>query len=256
MHKRRRPDLRDRLEEQRLRLEVLDLKKTVNCLAAKSERPSYPPMTKKNHAEQMKVMVDLRGVAVDEMRAELDRVFPEGRPPTVEEIVVKVEKKINFRCKMIAFADTSSLGWAAANEYACSFGADDEADSRKMEEAEKRAQRKIDKHRKEAEDRQKLERQRHKRSRSKSPAKRGSSKTRCCVRGFWSAFAGNVIGGPLATSFSSVSAASGLENWAFGNLGVQFLVESFILAVCRDTRRCFKCDKEGHLSFSCPGRKR
>lgn len=38
-----------------------------------------------------------------------------------------------------------------------------------------------------------------------------------------------------------------------------FMVGRFIGVVrrdTRDTRRCFKCDKEGHLSFNCPRNKK
>ena len=177
-------DLRARLvqqEEQRLLEEVRDLKRVVSCLQAKSGRPSFPTMQRKNHQEQMKVLEEIRSVAVDEMRIEHARVFPAGGPSSLEAIVEKTEKLINFRCKVIAFADSSNLGWAAANEWAAINGAEGDADVKQMEEAERRAQRKIDRKKKDEEDAQRRSRGtrgREARSRTRSPRKKGRSKSR------------------------------------------------------------------------------
>ena len=178
-------DLRARLvqqEEQRLADEVRDLRRVVSSLQAKERRPTYPTMQRKNHAEQMKVLEEIRKLAVDDMKAELARVFPQGGPPSVDAIVEKTEEAINFRCKVIAFADSSNLGWAAANEWVAVQGAGDEAEIKQMEEAEKRAQRKIDRRKKDEEDARRRDgaaRARERRSRTKSPPKRrGRSRSR------------------------------------------------------------------------------
>ena len=169
-------------EELRLLEEVRDLKRVVSTLQAKSGRPSFPTMQRKNHQEQMKVLEEIRGTAVDEVRSEMARVFPNGGPPSVEAIVEKSEKLINFRCKVIAFADSSNLGWAAANEFAASQGAEGDADIKQMEEAEKRAQRKIDRKKKDEEERGRGRmrglRSRDERSKTRSPRRKGKSRSR------------------------------------------------------------------------------
>ena len=52
---------------------------------------------------------------------------------------------MNFRMKIIAFAEASPLGWNAANEYAALLTNSSDGDLKKQEEAEKRATRKIEK---------------------------------------------------------------------------------------------------------------
>ena len=52
---------------------------------------------------------------------------------------------MNFRMKIIAFAEASPLGWKAANEYASLLTNSTDGDLKKQEEAEKRATRKIEK---------------------------------------------------------------------------------------------------------------
>ena len=52
---------------------------------------------------------------------------------------------MNFRMKIIAFAESSPLGWKAANEYAALLTKSSDGYLKKQEEAEKRAMRKIEK---------------------------------------------------------------------------------------------------------------
>ena len=61
----------------------------------------------------------------------------------------------------------------------------------------------------------------------------------------------------MASNESGGEKASGLEIGPLAFWG--FKVGSFIGVVrrdTRDTRRCYKCDKEGHLSFNCPRNKK
>ena len=51
---------------------------------------------------------------------------------------------MNFRLKIIAFAEESSYGWRAANEFASLLKHSNDSDMKKQEEAEKRAMKKIE----------------------------------------------------------------------------------------------------------------
>ena len=51
---------------------------------------------------------------------------------------------MNFRLKIIAFAEKSTYGWRAANEFASLLKHSNDSDMKKQEEAEKRAMKKIE----------------------------------------------------------------------------------------------------------------
>ena len=51
---------------------------------------------------------------------------------------------MNFRLKIIAFAEESTFGWRAANEFAMLLKNSNDIDLKKQEEAEKRALKKIE----------------------------------------------------------------------------------------------------------------
>ena len=216
-------DLRSRLgsrqeefrERDRLRREVLEMKAKMSAIETKNKINNSAPMLKRNHTEQMKFCVDVKG-SFEEARAEVSKLFPQGVPgySDLEGAINRGEAKVDFRCKLIAIADTSHLGWYTANEYAGSAFALSDADARKIEEAEKRAQKKLDRFKKEEEVRRRgsggggggstdpRSTRRKSRSRERSPKKRSKSRSKP-----------------------------------------------------RDTRECYYCKKVGHLSYNCPEKK-
>ena len=75
-------------------------------------------------------------------------MYPEGASPTLLEIIKRGEDKIDKRNTLIHIADV--YGWEVANEYAGNVIGLNDMDNKKLEEAEKRVQKKKDKKAKEA----------------------------------------------------------------------------------------------------------
>ena len=132
-----------------------------------SELVSYPPMTKHNHLMQMDFNQNVKGILVNEVKA---RLFPAGAPVNLVEIIKKGEDELNKRCKDIALADGSPYGWLTVSEYRGSRLAENESDSKRIEDAEKKAARKLELKKRDAE-RGLPSRGRWKRSRSRSDSK-------------------------------------------------------------------------------------
>ena len=143
MDLRNRPD-RSREGEPDMRNQLAELQKKVTMMAMAASDSQFPEMTKTNHIEQMKFNSAIKNVLVNEMKAELGRLFADSAPDSLLDIIKKGEKDINFRMKCIAIADYYTGGWLTVNEYMGNNMASDEFDSKKLEAAEKRAQMKID----------------------------------------------------------------------------------------------------------------
>ena len=129
---------------------------------------------------------------------------------------------------MIAIADTSPLGWLAANEYAGCVYASNEADARKIEEAEKRAQRKYDKQKKED-----------------GGWRQGSRASGGGGNGSWRGWRdgwrrSRSRGGDVSVKKEKEGSRSRSREQVKG----------------KESRECWMCNKVGHLSFLCPERKR
>ena len=120
----------------------------LNILKASAESVTYPPMTIKSHQAQVEHNVGVKNIFVHEMRTELSRLFPEGAPLNLMEIIKKGEQKIDKRCKLIQIADV--YGWPVANEFAGNIIGLDDMDNKKLEEAEKRVRKKNETKAKEA----------------------------------------------------------------------------------------------------------
>ena len=95
--------------------------------------------------QQMKFVRDCKQTMIHDLNAALAMEFKGGIPTLFSDIVTRGEKLMNFRMKIIAFAENSSLGWRAANEYAALLKDSSDGDWKKQEEAEKRALKKIEK---------------------------------------------------------------------------------------------------------------
>ena len=187
----------------------MEMKAKMSAIETKNKTNSFAPMSKKNHTEQMKFCVDVR-CSLEEIKYEVAKLFPRGVPvySDLEGAINRGEAKVDYRCKLIAIADTSHLGWFTANEYAGSAFASSDADARKIEEAEKRAQKKLDRSKKDEEGKKRGFgksdfRTRRSRSREKSSRRRSRSRSKP-----------------------------------------------------KDTRECFICKRTGHLSYSCPEKRK
>ena len=139
----------------RVQPEVVQLKKdmaslshNLNIIKASSETITLPPMGHKGHQTQVEINVGLRHILVNQMRTELARMYPEGVSPTLMEIIKRGEDKINKRNTLIHIADV--YGWEVANEYEGNVIGLNDLDNKKLEEAEKRVQKKREKKAKEA----------------------------------------------------------------------------------------------------------
>ena len=179
---------------------------------------------KKNHNEQMKFCMDVKGT-FDEIKCELVKLFPDGVPEYSDlgAAVSRGEAKVDYRCKLIAIADTSPLGWLAANEYAgCTF-ASNEADARKIEEAEKRAQRKLDRQKKE--------------------------------EGTWR-LGGRAAGGGGVGGWASSRRKSRSRSKETTARREKKKSRSRSKSKPRDSRECWVCNKPGHISYLCPEKKK
>ena len=95
--------------------------------------------------QQMKFVRDCKQTMIHDLNAALAMEFKDKIPSSFSDIVTRGEKLMNFRMKIIAFAEDSSLGWRAANEYAALLKNSSDGDLKKQEEAEKRAVKKIEK---------------------------------------------------------------------------------------------------------------
>jgi hypothetical protein len=95
--------------------------------------------------QQMKFVRDIKQTMINDLKAALAMEFKDKIPPSFSVIVSRGEQLMNFRMKIIAFAEASPLGWRAAKEYAALLTNSSDGDLKKQEEAEKRATRKIEK---------------------------------------------------------------------------------------------------------------
>ena len=93
--------------------------------------------------QQMKFVRDVKQVMIYDLKVALAKEFNDNVPPSFSDIVTKGEKLMNFRLKIIAFAEESQFGWRAANEFASLLKNSSDSDMKKQEEAEKRALKKI-----------------------------------------------------------------------------------------------------------------
>ena len=222
-------DLRERLgrkedEMVKLRKEVMGMKSQMSAIETKNKTNSFAPMVKKNHNEQIKFCMEVKG-SFEEIKCEVAKLFPNGVPEysDLNAAVNRGETKVDFRCKLIAIADTSPLGWMAANEYAgCTF-ASNEADARKIEEAEKRAQRKMDRMKKE--------------------------------EGGWKT-GGRVVGGGGGGGWVNNRRKSRSRSEEKASGGSKRKTRSRSKSKQRDSRECWVCNKQGHLSYLCPEKKK
>ena len=95
--------------------------------------------------QQMKFVRDIKQTMIHDLNAALAMEFKDKIPPSFSEIVSRGEQLMNFRMKIIAFAEASSQGWRAANEYASLLTNSSDVDLKKQEEADKRAMKKLEK---------------------------------------------------------------------------------------------------------------
>ena len=94
--------------------------------------------------QQMKFVRDVKQTMIHDLNSALAMEFKDKIPPSFSVIVSRGEQLMNFRMKIIAFAEASPLGWRAANEYAALLTNSSDVDLKKQEEAEKRAMRKLE----------------------------------------------------------------------------------------------------------------
>ena len=118
--------------------------------------PRYPKMLNTGHEHQIEFNMKIRDVQ-EEIMDELERVFKGKVPEDLVKVVEKGKREIDLRCKYIAMADVSEHGWATVVEYKGSQLADNEGDSRKIEEAEKKAGRKFELRKKKEEGKKRVE---------------------------------------------------------------------------------------------------
>ena len=93
--------------------------------------------------KQMKFVREIKQTMIHDLNYALAMEFKDKIPPSFTVIVSRGEQLMNFRMKIIAFVESSSLGWRAANEYAALLTNSSDVDLKKQEEAEKRAMKKL-----------------------------------------------------------------------------------------------------------------
>ena len=139
-------DLREKLNEEAHKKEMAELRRQLKIIQD-SHKEDF------NHVKfsapgggnehQMKFVRDVKQVMIYDLKAALAQEFNEKIPPVFSDIVDKGEQLMNFRLKIIAFAEESTFGWRAANEFAMLLKNSNDIDLKKQEEAEKRALKKI-----------------------------------------------------------------------------------------------------------------
>ena len=65
--------------------------------------------------QQMKFVRDVKQTMIHNLNSALAMEFKDKIPPSFSGIVSRGEQLMNFRMKIIAFAEASPLGWKAAN---------------------------------------------------------------------------------------------------------------------------------------------
>merc|ERR1719154_589301 len=110
----------------------------------KKENSKYSAMNKISHQHQMKFNLELMDSFI-EIEEELERVFEGKVLEVLVKLVAKGKEKIKRRCKAIAMADRSEHGWVTVEEFFVGQVAEDEKDSMRIEEAERRAEKKAKK---------------------------------------------------------------------------------------------------------------
>ena len=114
-------DLREKLREEAQKRDLAEIKRQMKVIQD-SHKDDF------NHVkfgvpgggneQQMKFVRDVKQTMIYDLRAALATEFKDKIPPSFSDIVTKGEQLMNFRMKIIAFAEDSSYGWKAANEYA------------------------------------------------------------------------------------------------------------------------------------------
>ena len=140
-------DLREKLKEEAHKKEMADLKRQFKILQD-SNKDDFNhlkfALAGGGNEQQMRFVRDVKQVMIYDLKAVLAQEFNEKIPPLFSAIVDKGEQFMNFRMKIIAFAEESTFGWKAANEFAMLLKSSNDIDLKKQEEAEKRALKKIE----------------------------------------------------------------------------------------------------------------
>ena len=140
-------DLREKLKEEGVKREMADLRRQIKTLQA-SNKDDYNylkfALPGGGNEQQMKFVREVKQIMIYDFKTVLAQEFEDKIPPAFTAVVDKGEEIMNFRMKIIAFAEESTLGWKAANEFAILLKSSNDIDSKKQEEAEKRAYKKME----------------------------------------------------------------------------------------------------------------
>ena len=140
-------DLREKLKEEAQKKEMAELRRQFK-IVQDSHKEDYNHMKFAlpggGNKEQMRFVRDVKQIMIYDLKAMLAQEFNEKVPPVFLAIVDKGEQLMKFRMKIIAFAEESTFGWKAANEFAMLLKSSNDIDLKKQEEAEKRALKKIE----------------------------------------------------------------------------------------------------------------
>ena len=140
-------DLREKLKEEAHKKEMADLKRQFKILQD-SNKDDFNhlkfALAGGGNEQQMRFVREVKQTMIYDLKAVLAQEFSEKIPPSFTDIVDKGEQMMNFRMKIIAFAEESTYGWKAANEFAILLKSSNDMDLKKQEEAEKRASKKIE----------------------------------------------------------------------------------------------------------------
>ena len=136
------------MEVSQIKRDLASVSQNLKILKASSESTNLPPMVLKAHQVQVEHNIQVKNVLIHELRTELTRLFKDEMPANLTEIINKGEQKIDKRNQIIHIADVH--GWQVANEYEGNVMGLNDTDSKRLEDAEKRVQKKNEKRAKEA----------------------------------------------------------------------------------------------------------
>ena len=109
----RRKDLREKLQEDKVKKELEDMRRQIKMLqTSKKEDFYYLKFSQPGgeNEQQMKFVREVKQTMIYDLKTTMAQEFDDKIPPFFAAIVERGEELLNFRMKIIAFAKESALG--------------------------------------------------------------------------------------------------------------------------------------------------